>query len=331
VNKISTAEDDIDKDVKQIDLDYESEDKETHKDLEFDTDSETDISELLDNIKAYNDTALKNLGKVVKYNQPLKIFLIAAGKFITNEFDIIDRSIKKDIKDEDFTREIPERINYGYVIEYKFKKFCEFFFGDLGIEGKIEATTPDIKFDNRGVDIKSSKGTKIRHGAKIKGVFDILYGLDYDLLVFNYKVDNQKLTFSKVIYVPKMFTADKKTLDKLHEIIEFIKSDEENAEKWAAISTEMLQTKFQDINENLDKIIDNLSNKLYFDEIDDFKIDLIKSIAKENLPEKGYLDLKGGHWGVSYDDSIFTETGGEDIRSDKEAAKKVIIIYKKRK
>lgn len=52
-----------------------------------------------------------------------------------------------------------------------------------------------------------------------------------------------------------MFTADKKTLDELHEIIEFIKGDEENAERWAAISTEMLQTEFQDVNENLDRIL----------------------------------------------------------------------------
>jgi len=270
------------------------------------------------------------LGGVINYNQPLKIFLLAAGKFITNEFDIIDRNIKKDIKDEGFTREIPDRTNYGYVIEYKFKKFCHVFFEGLGIKGEIEAKTPDIEFSNRGVDIKSSKEPRISHGAKIKGVFDILYGLNYDLLFFNYKVDNQKLSFSKVIYMPKIFTADKKTLDELQGIIEYIKGDEENAEKWATISIEMLQTEFQDVNKNLDTVLDKLSNKLYFNEIDDFKIDLIKNIAKENLPEKGYLDLRGGHWGVHYDDSIFTETGGEGIISDKEAAENVIIIYKKK-
>ena len=148
----------------------------------------------------------------------------------------------------------------GELIENKFREKYK-----LGDKDSNERT--DIPKYN--TDVKSSRSDPPGHGAKFKGYHQRLHGLDYNIVLFTYKLDGNQIDITNAYFIPQEHTRD-------HRIVSLI----ENKEK-------------------VDEVLNNLleRNQILEEDLNRLKED----IMNEQDKKFGYLTLSHSpHWSVSY-------------------------------
>jgi len=198
------------------------------------------------------------------YKRDINNLIKRAGEFIRKPLDLKDLSRQRD---------------FGHFIEREFKKFCNKP-PSLGIDVSLTKKTPDIPEYN--TDIKSSKNDPPSHGAKLTDIKEKFYGLKYNLLVFNYKINGDNLVFSRVMFIPKEITGDHRATFR---ILDFYK--------------QLQYTEPDDLKECLE----DLTNENVLPELDISEINrIVDDILRDPPKYFGYLTLSGGQWEIGYNE-----------------------------
>jgi len=109
----------------------------------------------------------------------------------------------------------PDETTCRYI-ESEFKKFFNEKAKKCDIDVLVTTETPDIKVTN--TDIKTAKGVTPSTSAKVKSLKHIVFGLDYNILLFHYDDKEDKINFLNTIFYGKRRTGDKGlTLDLINE------------------------------------------------------------------------------------------------------------------